>query len=72
MKERRERCLQCGERFTVVRFVRERASAYCEWCREERRRVQARARMQIMQDRRRAQAKHADRVQRTETHAPRG
>ncbi len=55
MKERRVRCLQCGERFTVLRFVRERTSAYCEWCRAERRRAQAQARMQHLRDRRRAE-----------------
>ncbi len=55
MKERRVRCAHCGERFTVLRFVRERASAWCDLCREERRREQTRARMQLLRDRRQAE-----------------
>jgi hypothetical protein len=69
MKERRVRCLQCGARFTVVRFVRERASAYCAWCRDERRRVQARARMQLLRDRRRACRPPAGAVGQPDDHA---
>ncbi len=53
MKERRVRCKECGERFTVIRFERERTPAYCDLCREERKRAQARARMQAMRARRR-------------------
>jgi len=45
MKEQRVRCKQCGERFTVVRFERERTAAYCDLCRDERKRDQARERM---------------------------
>ena len=51
MKERRVRCKQCGERFTVLRFERERTSAYCDLCREDRKREQARARMRTMRAR---------------------
>ncbi len=53
MKELRKRCKECGERFTVIRFERERTPAYCDLCREERKRTQARARMQAMRARRR-------------------
>ncbi len=53
MKERRVRCKACGDRFTVLRFERERTSAYCDTCREERKREQTRARMQALRDRRR-------------------
>jgi len=53
MKERRVRCKGCGERFTVIRFERERTSAYCEWCRVERKREQTRVRMQTLRTRRR-------------------
>lgn len=52
MKERRMRCKSCGERFIVIRWERERTSAYCEDCREERKRAQARARMQALRARR--------------------
>jgi hypothetical protein len=51
MKERRVRCKQCGERFTILRFERERTSAYCDLCREERKREQARERMRTMRAR---------------------
>ena len=53
MKERRVRCKGCGERFTVVRFERERTSAYCDLCQAERKREQACARMQALRERRR-------------------
>jgi predicted nucleic acid-binding Zn ribbon protein len=53
MKERRVRCKQCGERFTVLRFERERTSAYCDQCREERRRDQTRERMRAWRARHR-------------------
>ncbi len=52
MKELRKRCKACGERFTVIRWERERAPSYCDLCREERQREQARARMQAMRARR--------------------
>jgi predicted nucleic acid-binding Zn ribbon protein len=54
MKERRVRCKGCGERFTVVRFDRERTSAYCDLCQAERTREQARERMRALRARRRA------------------
>lgn len=54
MKEKRIRCKQCGERFTIFRLERERTSAYCEFCREERRREQTRDRMHALRARRRA------------------
>ncbi len=54
MKERRVRCKECGERFTIMRFDRERISLYCEVCRAERRREQTRQRMQELRARRRA------------------
>lgn len=53
MKELRKRCKACGERFTVIRLERERTSAYCDLCRDERRREQTRARMQTLRARRR-------------------
>ena len=51
MKERRVRCKQCGERFTVIRVERERTSAYCVVCREDRKREQARDRRRLMRAR---------------------
>ncbi len=53
MKERRVRCKECGERFTVVRFERERTPSYCDLCQEERRREQTRERMRALRERRR-------------------
>ena len=53
MKERRVRCKDCGARFTVIRFERERTPAYCDLCREERKRAQARERMRALRERRR-------------------
>lgn len=53
MKERRLRCKHCGERFTVIRFERERTSAYCDLCRAERKREQTRERMSALRARRR-------------------
>jgi len=47
MKERRVRCKQCGERFTVIRVECERTSAYCDVCRKDRKREQARDRMRL-------------------------
>ena len=54
MKERRVRCKGCGERFTVVRSDRERTPAYCDFCREDRKRDQARERMRAWRARQRA------------------
>jgi len=53
MKQLRVRCRACGARFTVIRFERERTPTYCDSCREERKREQARARMQALRARRR-------------------
>jgi hypothetical protein len=50
MKERWVRCKGCGERFTVVRVERERTPAYCDLCREERRRAQTRERMRAWRE----------------------
>ncbi len=52
MKERRVRCKECGERFTVFRFEREQTSAYCDLCRQERQREQTRERMRVLRERR--------------------
>jgi len=52
MKEKRVKCAECGERFTVIRVDRERISAYCDLCREEREREQARERVRQMRERR--------------------
>jgi hypothetical protein len=54
MKERRLPCKGCGERFTVIRFERERTPAYCDLCREERKRDQTRERMRAWRERHRA------------------
>lgn len=51
MKDKRRRCKECGERFTVLRFERERTSLYCDLCRAERRREQTRLRMQAFRAR---------------------
>ena len=53
MKERRVRCKECGERFTIIRFERERTPSYCDLCQEERRRAQTRERMRALRERRR-------------------
>ncbi len=50
MKERRVRCKECGERFTVIRVERERTPSYCDLCREERERAQTRERMRALRD----------------------
>lgn len=55
-KERRQRCKDCGEPFRVFSLGRERTSAYCDGCGEERRRVQARIRMQALRARHRSGA----------------
>ncbi len=54
IKERRIKCAACGERDTVIRGERGPVTAYCDACREERKREQARARMQAFRDRQRA------------------
>jgi len=51
-KERRIKCAACGERETVIRGERGPLTAYCDICREERKREQARARMQALRARR--------------------
>ena len=52
IKERRIKCAACGERATVIRGERGPVSAYCDVCREERKREQARLRVQEMRSRR--------------------
>lgn len=52
IKERRIRCRDCGERVTVLRGERGPVSAYCDSCREQRKREQARVRMAAMRARR--------------------
>jgi len=54
IKERRIKCAACGERETVIRGDRGPVSAYCDLCREERKREQARLRMAALRDRQRA------------------
>jgi len=53
IKERRIKCVACGERDMVIRGERGPVTAYCDVCREERKREQARARMQALRARRR-------------------
>ncbi len=48
IKERRIICVTCGERDTVIRGERGPLTAYCDTCREERKRDQARHRMAAM------------------------
>ncbi len=55
-KERRQRCQGCGDPFSVFPLERERTSAYCARCGDERRRAQARARMQALRARHRTGA----------------
>ncbi len=52
-KERRIKCAACGERETVIRGERGPLTAYCDVCREERKREQARERMATLRARRR-------------------
>ncbi len=52
IKERRIKCAACGERETVTRGERGPVSRYCDVCREERTREQARLRVQAMRTRR--------------------
>ncbi len=51
MKELHKRCKDCGDRFTALRFERERISPYGDLCRTERQRAQARSRTQAMRER---------------------
>jgi hypothetical protein len=53
IKERRIKCAACGERDTVIRGERGPVTAYCDLCREERKREQARERMRALRERRR-------------------
>ncbi len=53
IKERRIKCASCGERDTVIRGERGPVTAYCDACREERKREQARVRVAAMRARRR-------------------
>jgi len=53
IKERRIKCLVCGERETVMRGERGPVTAYCDICREERKREQARQRVATMRVRQR-------------------
>jgi len=53
IKERRIKCAACGERDTVIRGERGPVTAYCDICREERKRAQACARMRALRDRQR-------------------
>lgn len=48
IKERRIKCASCGERDTVIRGERGPVTAYCDACREERKREQARVRVAAM------------------------
>jgi len=52
--ERCQRCQGCGDIFSTFPHARERTSAYCARCGDERRRAQACARMQALRARRRA------------------
>ncbi len=51
IKTRRITCKMCGQRETVLRGERGSVSAYCDACRTERKREQARLRMQAMRAR---------------------
>jgi len=53
-KERRIKCAACGQRDTVVRGERGPVTAYCDFCREERKREQARQRVAAMRAHQRA------------------
>ena len=53
IKDRRIKCAACGERDTVIRGERGPVTAYCDLCREERKREQARERMRALRERRR-------------------
>jgi len=51
IKERRIKCALCGQRETVTRGERGPVSAYCDVCREERKRAQTRERVANMRQR---------------------
>ena len=53
IKERRIKCAACGQRETVLRGERGPVTAYCDLCREERAREQARQRVAAMRARQR-------------------
>lgn len=53
VKERRIKCAACGQRETVIRGERGPVTAYCDLCREERAREQARQRVAAMRARQR-------------------
>jgi len=53
IKERRIKCASCRERDTMIRGERGPVSRYCDACREEVKREQARLRVQAMRARRR-------------------
>ncbi len=53
IKERRIKCEACGQRETVMRGERGPVSAYCDVCREERTREQARERVAALRQRQR-------------------
>jgi len=52
IKERRIKCAASGARETVIRGERGPVTAYCNLCREERKREQARQRVAAMRARR--------------------
>ncbi len=52
IKDKRIKCARCGERETVTRGERGPVTIYCDLCREEVKREQARARMQKMRQQR--------------------
>jgi len=58
IKERRIKCAACGERETVMRGERGPVTAYCDLCREERAREQARQRVAAMRARRGGAREH--------------
>lgn len=51
IQEKRIKCQRCGERETVIRGERGPVSRYCDACRAEVKREQARERMQAMRAR---------------------
>ncbi len=53
VKERRIKCASCGERDTVIRGERGPVTAYCDVCREERKREQTCGRMRALRERQR-------------------
>jgi hypothetical protein len=53
IKQRRITCAACGERDTVLRGERGPLTAYCDVCRADRKREQARQRVAAMRARRR-------------------